>query len=99
MKLRKLGFAAGVVALGLCLQPNVGWSTRLLGPVLTGEVTAVPASGTIEISHRAYRVKPNSAADKALRNFYVGETVDVVFDAPLSNSSAEIVSIVQHTGS
>jgi hypothetical protein len=29
----------------------------------------------------------------------VGETVDVVFDAPLSNSSAEIVSIVQHTGS
>jgi hypothetical protein len=98
MKLRKFGLAAGVIVLGLCLQPNVGWSSRLLGPVLTGEVTAAPASGTIEISHRAYRVKPNSAADKALRNFYVGETVDVAFDGPLNSSSAEIVSIVQHTG-
>jgi hypothetical protein len=99
MKLGKLGLTVGAVALGLCLQPSVGWSTRAYGPMLTGEVTAAPASGTIEISHRAYHVKPNSAADKALRNFYVGETVDVVFDGPLSNSSAEIISIVQHTGS
>jgi hypothetical protein len=99
MKLGKLGLTVGAMVLGLCLQPSAGWSTVLLGPMLTGEVTAAPASGTIEISHRSYHVKPNSAADKALRNFYVGQTVDVVFDGPLSNSSAEIVSIVQHPGS
>jgi hypothetical protein len=99
MKLGKLKIAAGAMVLGLCLQPIAGWSSIALGPMITGEVTAAPASGTIEIAHRAYKVKPNSAADKALRNLYVGETVDAVFDMPLSNSSAEIVSIVQHTGS
>jgi hypothetical protein len=99
MKLGKLSITAGaVLALGLCFQPNVGWSSIALGPMITGEVTAAPTSGTIEISHRAYKVKPNSAADKALRSVYVGETVDAVFDGPSSNSSAEIVSIVQHTG-
>jgi hypothetical protein len=98
MKLGKLNVAAGAILLGLCLQPTVGWSSRALGPVITGEVTAPPSSGTIEISHRAYRVKPNSAADKALQSFYVGETVDAVFDGPLTGTSAEIISIVQHTG-
>jgi hypothetical protein len=99
MKLGKFSIAAGAVALGLCLQPNVGWSTRAYGPMITGEVTAAPTSGTIEISHRAYKIKANSAADKALHNVFVGETVDVVFDGPLSTNSAEIISIVQHTGS
>ena len=96
MKLRKLGLAIGAVALGLCLQPNIGWTTRVYAAVITGTVTAV-SSGTIDVDHHSYQVKANSAAAKALSSFYVGEKVDMVMDGPPGGTA--VISIAQHLGS
>ena len=99
MKLGKLMSAVGAVTLGLCLQPQISWSSRAYAPVITGTVTAAPSSGTIEVDRRSYHVKPNSAAAKALSSFYVGETVDMIVDGPPNSSTAEVISIMQHQGS
>jgi hypothetical protein len=98
MKLGKLALMVSVVALGLYLQPNIGWSTRVYAPVITGTITAAPYSGTIEVDHHSYHVKANSGAAKVLPSFYVGETVDMVVDGP-PGGAVEVISIVQHQGS
>jgi hypothetical protein len=98
MKLGKLALSVGAIALGLYLQPNVGWSTRVYAPIVTGTVTAKPSTSTIEIDHRSYRIQANSSAAKALSSLHVGETVDMVVDGP-PGGTVEVVSIVQHQGS
>jgi hypothetical protein len=94
MKL-KLAATISAVALGLCLQPNVGWSTRAFAPPITGTVTATSSSGTIEVDHRSYRVKANSAAATALGSVYVGEVVDIIVDSA-AGGAVEVISIMQH---
>jgi hypothetical protein len=97
MKLGKLALTIGAVALGLCLHPNLGWSTRALAPPITGTVTAAPGSGTIEVDHRSYHVKTGSAAAKALASLYVGETIDMILDGP-PGGTPEVIMITQHQG-
>ncbi len=98
MKLGKPLLVVASIALGVFLQPTPGWSSRAYSQVVTGTVTASPSSGTIEIDHHLYQVKPNSAASKAMVSIYIGEAVDVVMDGP-PNGTAEVISIMQHTGS
>ena len=98
MKPAKLKLAIGAAALGLFLQPNIGWTTRMLAPPITGTVTAT-SSGTIEVDHRSYHVKANSSAAKVLSSIYVGEAVDIIVDGPPDGSNNEVISITQHTGS
>lgn len=95
MKLTKLTSTIGAFALGLCLQPSTGWSTRAYAPPITGTVTAQPTSGAIEIDHRSYPIKVGSDAAKVLASLYVGETVDIVVDGP-PGSTAEVIRITQH---
>ena len=98
MKLGKLTLTVAAIALGVFLQPTLGWSSRAYSQVVTGTVTAAPSSGTIEIDHHSYKVKPNSAAAKAMISIYVGENVDMVMDGP-PNGTSEVISIMQHFGS
>jgi hypothetical protein len=98
MKLSKLGIAAAACALLLCLKPDVGWSTRAFGALVSGEITAAPSRGEIEIEHRLYHVKPLSAADKALSSFYAGQSIDAVLDGPAGSSASLVISITPHTG-
>jgi hypothetical protein len=98
MKSVKLGLAGISIALGLFLQPTLSWSSRAYSPMVTGTVTAPPSSGSIEIDHHTYQVKPNSAAAKAMVSIYVGETVDMVMDGP-PNGTSQVISIMQHPGS
>ncbi len=98
MKLAKLSLAVAAIALGVCLQPTLGWSSRAYSQVVTGTVTASPSSGTIEVDHHTYPVKPNSPASKAMVSIYIGETVDMVMDGP-PNGTIQVISIMQHSGS
>jgi hypothetical protein len=97
MKLAKFALTISAVALGLVLQPNIGWSTRAYAPPITGTVTAAPASGTIEVDHRSYHVKAGSLAAKALASLYVGETIDMILDGP-PGTTPEVIMITQHQG-
>lgn len=98
MKSVKLSLAGTAIALGLFLQPTVGWTTRAYSPMVTGTVTAAPSSSAIEIDHHTYQVKPNSAAAKAMISIYVGEVVDMVMDGP-PNGTSQVISIMQHPAS
>jgi hypothetical protein len=89
----------GTFALAICLNPNVSWSTRAFATVITGQVTAAPQSNQIEIAHHLYRVKANSAAAKALANFYVGQTVDAIMDGPPGAPADEIINLTIHSAS
>ncbi|HEX3951696.1 MAG TPA: hypothetical protein VHW95_17730 [Steroidobacteraceae bacterium] len=97
MKLHKLTLALSAAALGLCLQPNISWSSRALGPAITGTVTAAPSSGSIEIDHRSYPIKAGSTAATVLSSVYVGETVDIILDGP-PGGTVEVIIITEHQG-
>jgi hypothetical protein len=97
MKLAKLALSISAVALGLCMQPSTGWSSRAFAPPITGTVTASPSSGTIEVDHRSYHVKVGSAAAKALVSLYVGETIDMIVDGP-PGTTPEVIMITPHQG-
>jgi hypothetical protein len=99
MNLPKFGYALSAIVLSLSLAPSASWSSRAYGPMITGTVTAATSSGTIEVDHRSYHVKPNSSAAKVLSSLYVGETVDMVVDGPGNGADVEVVSIVPHAGS
>jgi hypothetical protein len=97
MKLGKLTSTISAIVLGLCLLPNIGWSTRAYSAPITGTVTALPAGGTIEVDHRSYPVKKDSSAAQALSSLYVGETVDITVDGP-PGGTVEVIMISQHQG-
>jgi hypothetical protein len=97
MKVRKLCALMATCVIAIGLQPQAGWATRVVGAV-TGEVTATPSQGQIEVAHRIYHIKPNSPAGKELQSVHTGQVVDLIFEAA-SGSEAEVVSISPHTGS
>ncbi len=103
MKLAKIGFAIAALALLLCSRPEVSWASRILTPAITGEVTAVPYGGKIEVDHHSYDIKAGSAADQASHNVSVGDVVDLILDTPAPTSTAKVVAkviaIIKHTGS
>jgi hypothetical protein len=91
---QKHGKAA--LALALLLSPVAGWCNRVFTDQVTGQITATPISGQIEVEHRAYKVRPGSLADKALHEFSEGQRVDIVLDAPPSDKGAQVVKITLH---
>jgi hypothetical protein len=99
MKLAKPSLMLGAFALAICLKPSVGWSTRPYSAMVTGQVTALPGNGAIEIAHQLYHVRANTAAAKALSSIYIGENVDAVLDGPASGTAPEVVILTVHAAS
>jgi hypothetical protein len=103
MKLAKLSLMVGAFALAICLKPSVGWSTRPFSAMVTGQVTALPGNGAIEIAHQLFHVRANSAAAKALSSIYIGENVDAVLDSPVggtgTTTTPEVVILTVHAAS
>ena len=91
--------AAAAFALLACAVSASSWSTRVLGLMITGQVTSMPAAGQIEVDHHAYRVKSGTSADRNLRSFHMGQVVDLELDGPAATKNSEVVSIAPHTGS
>ena len=98
MKLGKLWLRIAAFGIALALQPSAGWASRAVGLTVTGEITASPSTLQVEVAHRVYHVKADSPAAKALRTFYLGQVVDLVFDRPALNTEPEVVSITPHSG-
>jgi len=100
MKLAKLSLVVvGAFAVAICLNPTVGWSTRAYAGMVTGQVTATPGNGEIEIAHHLYHVQTGSAAANALSSIYVGQDVDAVLDGPPGSTNPEIVTLTIHPAS
>jgi hypothetical protein len=103
MKLAKLSLVVGAFALAICLKPSVGWSTRPYSAMVTGQVTALPGNGAIEIAHQLFHIRANSAAAKALSSIYIGENVDAVLDSPVggtgTTTTPEVVILTVHAAS
>ena len=99
MKLAKIGFAVAALALVLSSRPEAAWATRVIADIVTGEITAVPSGGKIEVDHQSYQIKAGSAAEQASHALYVGDVVDLVLDAPPTTKTASVIAINKHTGS
>jgi hypothetical protein len=95
----RIGVLLTALAVVFCLGPSAAWCTRAYGDLISGEVTAAPLSGEIEIAHHVYHIKAKSAADKALSSIYAGEMVDAVLDGPAASSASQVISITPHAGS
>jgi hypothetical protein len=85
-------------ALALALGPTAGWTSRVFTDMVTGEITATPLSGKIEVDHRIYPVKAGSLAYQALHGFAQGQRVDLLLDAPPADKSAQVINIKLHEG-
>jgi hypothetical protein len=96
MKSHKFWLAVAALGIAFSFHPETGWASRAYSDLVTGEVTATPISGQIEVDHKTYHIKPNSLADQVFRHFVAGQVVDLVLDAPPSNKSAMVVSITAH---
>ena len=101
MKRILVGLVFSAAALGFSLQPGAVWAARAYATAVNGTITAAPSSSsrTIEIDHKVYHVRANTAAAKLLAGLYVGEKVDLILDGPPNGASQEVVSIQPHAGS
>ena len=98
MKLVALMPRFAALGVALALQTSPTWASRPVGTTVTGELTATPGTLLVEVAHHPYRVKANTPAAKALHNFFLGQTVDLVLDVPAQNAEPEVVSISPHAG-
>jgi hypothetical protein len=99
MKLAKIGFAVAALALVLSFRSESAWATRVIADIVTGEITAVPYGGKIEVDHHSYTIKAGSPAEQVSHGIYVGDVVDLVFDSSPTESTAAVIIISKHSGS
>jgi hypothetical protein len=88
-----------VAALACSALPGAAWSSRMVGPRLTGSVTSTPGGGRIEIDNHMYHVKSGTYAERGLSDFHLGQVVDVELDPTAPLKSAEVIAITSHVQS
>ena len=85
-----------LMVLGGMVNKRMVAAIQAAGAIVTGEITASPGAGQIEVAHRSYHVKADSPAEKTLHHFYLGQVVDLIFNKPAANAEAEVVAIALH---
>jgi hypothetical protein len=93
----KIALASG--ALALCLLPAVGWSARLYGVEVSGQVTALPGGDEIEVGSRTYHIRQGSPAEKVLSRISTGQQVHLILDKALSDPKSEVIGITVDSAS
>jgi hypothetical protein len=86
-------------ALLLGLAPTLAWSTHALAAPVTGQVTASPSGGEIEVDHHSYHIKANSPAEKAAATLTIGQKVSLMLDGPAGDSKSDVIGIIAEQGS
>jgi len=99
MKHGKLWLAMAALAIGLALQSPAARAVRAVGATVTGQITAAPAADQIEVDHHVYLIKQDAPAARTYRNFYRGDTVDLLLERSATESAPTVVSIIKHVGS
>lgn len=87
-----LALMAAVVLAGT-LFASPGWSNRVFSDKVTGEITATPISGEIEVDHHIYRVRSGTPADESLHGFSEGQRVELTLDGPVDASTSQVMKI------
>ncbi|MDP9064997.1 MAG: hypothetical protein M3O06_03915 [Pseudomonadota bacterium] len=84
-----------VSILGAASTP--GWATRAVGPTVSGEITGSPTATRIEVDHRIYHFKADSAAARDARRLFYGQKVDLVLSmSHAANGEFEVEMIQAH---
>jgi hypothetical protein len=68
------------------------------GDVITGNLTAVSGTRSLNIDGRTYLVKDGSPALSAAAHLTPGQSVTVQLDGPASSPSSRVISVVTHAG-
>ena len=68
------------------------------GDIITGSLTAVNGSQSLNIEGRTYRLKDGSPAVAAAAHLTPGQSVTVQLDGPSSSPSSRVINVVPRTG-
>ena len=68
------------------------------GDIITGSLTAVNGSQSLNIEGRAYRLKDGSPAVAAAAHLTPGQSVTVQLDGPAPSPSSQVINVVPRTG-
>lgn len=68
------------------------------GDMITGSLTAVNGSQSLNIEGRTYRLKDGSPAVAAAAHLTPGQSVTVQLDGPASSPSSRVINVVTHAG-
>lgn len=77
---------------------SVALGNQLPGDVVTGSVTSVSGSQSINIQGHNYIIKAGSPAAAAAAGLAPGVVVDAVLDGPASSPSSHVINVVKHAG-
>ena len=73
-------------------------ATTVPGDVITGNVTAVNGTRSLNIDGHTYLLKDGSPALSAAAHLTPGQSVTVQLDGPASSPSSQVINVVPHAG-
>jgi hypothetical protein len=89
----RIALAATLAGLMLAVQPAV--ASRAL-VIVTGKITAIYGNDRIDVDGKIFKVLSGSTAADSLRQFGIGQVVDVSLDGALADTASRVVSIQLH---
>ena len=91
-------FLALLAAAGMALATSSLTANTVPGDIITGSLTAVNGSQSLNIEGRTYRLKDGSPAIAAAAHLTPGQSVTVQLDGPSSSPSSRVINVVPRTG-
>ena len=87
-----------LAAAGMALAASRLPANTVPGDIITGSLTAVNGSQSLNIEGHTYRLKDGSPAFAAAAHLTPGQSVTVQLDGPASSPASQVINIVTHTG-
>jgi hypothetical protein len=87
-----------LAAAGTALVSGSTAANTVPGDVITGNLTAVSGTRSLNIDGHTYLVKDGSPALSAAAHLTPGQSVTVQLDGPASSPSSQVINVVTHAG-
>ena len=91
-------FLALLASAGMALAASSLAANTVPGAIITGSLTAVNGSQSLNIEGHTYRLKDGSPAVAAAAHLSPGQSVTVQLDGPASSPSSQVINVVPRTG-